>query len=277
MIEYDAISDIDFHGRPPSSRDNSIESYLLHQKPPEREESHLPIYLYHERIKKVLSIDPLSIEVRIEKKGLYPWEPACCWIEELEDENSSVVYRSYIQFHPSLFSSTRSKYALEPYVIVLHEYVHAIRASLQSPKYEEWIAYLISYHVSSSFCDRVRSILGPIFQSISEIVLFFITFFFLVAISLYSEFIPFSYIMAIPVILLLPFILRLFYYWQKTSRVLKILTKETLSPYRLLIRLEDRDIEYILLHGRWYSKEEMAKDWRLTYLYRRYVKETVSV
>lgn len=104
------------------------------------------------QVKDLYGIDPSSIEMVFEKKGLRFFEGGCTWI----DENRKAL----IQIKPGkVFFYKKEE-------ILAHEYVHALRAHLDEPKFEEFLAYRTSK-------NKFRALFGPMILSEKEVYLFF--------------------------------------------------------------------------------------------------------
>ncbi len=128
--------------------------------------------------------------------------------------------------------------------ILSHEAVHAARAAFSEPKFEEHLAYLTS---SSIF----RRILGPIFQSPKEslifVVLLGLTLFFQTLAFIDSFFFPlFSFCSISCFIYAIWGLKRLF--WRRwvllrAKKKLKIILKDSKKAQYVLLRLTDKEIQ----------------------------------
>ncbi|MGR3952228.1 MAG: hypothetical protein QRY74_04975 [Chlamydia sp.] len=197
------------------------------------------LHPYSQKIEAVLEAPIGNIPLIVSKKDLSPWEMACCFVDGDFGE---------IQLHPKLIQYSHSLWRLSSYAIILHEYVHAIRAPLHSIKYEEYIAYRVSREQVSSHIDRVRCFFGPLFESAGEVYLFFALYFFALFVSILLSFNPF-FQSSMPLLLISPLICRLIFKNRRVAKIhalLKIDLKSKEKATSLLIRLTDSDIDEIL-------------------------------
>lgn len=96
-------------------------------------------------------IRPDWIPFSYSKKGLALWEGGATWIEK-----GSARIQLKSKKNPFLYSMEE---------ILSHELVHAVRASFDSPQFEEILAFQTSV-------NPVRRFLGPLFSSPNESLLF---------------------------------------------------------------------------------------------------------
>ncbi len=102
------------------------------------------------RLQDLFGVKPDWVEIKIDQKGLLPWEAAATWIEE--DETGFKT--SHIQLKPNAFYL--------PEEIVAHELVHAMRLSFEEARFEEILAYRTSE-------KRFRRYFGPLFAKPKEV------------------------------------------------------------------------------------------------------------
>ena len=95
---------------------------------------------------------PDWIELRLESKGLLPWEGAATWIEEECGERAAMI-----QVKPSLPASLYSQEE-----VLAHELVHAMRLGFKENRFEEILAYRSSK-------KAFRRYLGPLFSNPTEV------------------------------------------------------------------------------------------------------------
>ncbi len=148
------------------------------------------------------------------KKGLSFWEGAATWIEDIP----------VIQLHPKL----KCKKLLGLYdkkEILAHESVHALRAPLNSVRFEEHFAYRTS-------TSRWRRYFGPLFRSHRESSFFLL----LLAFCTLGSFFFFPLFLA-PWLVLGTALIRL----MRTHRVLERCAKKL--PYSSLVRCTDEEIQ----------------------------------
>lgn len=100
----------------------------------------------------LFDVDIDSVPIEYSAKGLRPWEGAVTWIENGQ---------ARIQLHPRLKTGSLFFGLYSRDEILAHELVHALRAHLNAPRYEEYLAYWTSPH-------PWRRLLGPLFEKTWE-------------------------------------------------------------------------------------------------------------
>ncbi len=274
ILNYKKIAEKDVLGFIPAPVDSCYDEYLarveetsslLQEKIPSFIEEPL-LKSYTDRVEKLLQTSCCTISVQVDKKKLLFWEPGVSWIEEYKSLGYH-IYKTQVQFHPSLFLPSRSTFAMSPFIVILHEYIHALRAPLSSSKYEEYVAYTVSKMMATNTRDKIRCILGPLFESQKEVWIFFILSylgsFFLIyhlQIDTFFSFLLFQCIYNIAI--MLPFLIRLGIKWHRILYVFEHLQKSVQNSNKLVplfIRISDSDIETI------YTKGYVPKDWRWEY------------
>lgn len=204
-------------------------------------------------VQKLFNADPVWVEVTYSNKDLYPWEIACTWYDTVPS----------IQLHTRFKRKKTVFWIYSEDDVLVHEYVHAIRAPLGDSIFEEFF----SYHISNAF----RRYVGPIFETPAESLLF---------VSLFSATICAAFVTDIFWIpfgaLFLYFALRLIKRLYQFRRCLRHLSSITTSPLALMIRLTDEEIiQYSkespaeILRG---IQEKKAGDFRWHMLYDSYCK-----
>lgn len=181
-------------------------------------------------LKELFDVSPDWVRGYYSKEKLAPWHGAMTWI--LKD------FTYLIQLRPSL---KKGKY-LKIYdkdEILTHEAVHAVRAGLNSSKFEEFFAY---WTATSLF----RKIFGPLFQSPKEsnIFMLLLSLLFLGQLSLNPFLSLFSFLLPVGYVSFLLF--RLFLRRRKINKVLLKISSLTASKNKaraILFRLTDFEIE----------------------------------
>lgn len=112
--------------------------------------AHLEWARLHLRALFDVEIDHVPIEYSAE--GLRPWEGAVTWIEK---------GKARIQLHPRLKTGSLFFGLYSRDEILAHELVHALRAHLNAPRYEEYLAYWTAPRAH-------RRLLGPLFEKAWE-------------------------------------------------------------------------------------------------------------
>lgn len=202
-----------------------------------------------EELSKMINSSLDSIPVSVSKKGLYPWEPACCWIEEWEakESSSSVLLIPRIQLSSSLKKESFAsplflKIGPSPEAIIAHEYIHALRAHFLSHQYEEYMAYWFCRFFSRNTLDLIRFYFGPLFAGAREVVLWSLL---VIASTMALPFLE-SYegiLILVSLLLFLPLI-RLIFRWMRFSSAVRSLLSVFEEKYihAVLVRLEDSEI-----------------------------------
>jgi hypothetical protein len=106
-----------------------------------------------ELTKELFDADPDWVEVKMDAKGLLPWEGAATWIEE----NEKGQRISAIQLKPSL-----PAWLYLPEEMLAHELVHAMRMGFEDNRFEEILAYQTSK-------NKLRRYFGPLFARPAEV------------------------------------------------------------------------------------------------------------
>ncbi len=99
-------------------------------------------------IRALFDVEIDTVPIAYSAKGLRPWEGAVTWIEN---------GKARIQLHPRLEKGSLFFGFYSRDEILAHELVHALRAHLNSPRYEEHLAYWTSPYAW-------RRLLGPLFE-----------------------------------------------------------------------------------------------------------------
>lgn len=97
-------------------------------------------------------VDIESISVERSSKGLWPWELACCLIEDK---------KPVVQIRP----------ACEAKAVLCHELIHAARCRLDSPLFEEHIAYAATAVLFPRHVVKWRAWLSPIFPNSRVVII----------------------------------------------------------------------------------------------------------
>lgn len=204
------------------------------------------------------ALDIRSIPVKISKKGIFPWEPACCWTDTKGE--------SFIQIRPDSEHTLISKNA-----VLAHEYVHALRGRLFSNKFEEICAYTISADLFPKDFSRWRTWLSPLFSATNEVIF---SFFWMIGCwalpwALNTQFSVF-FLCGLSFLPVIGFLLRLFFQWNTWNKARAVLSSiNEKGALSLLIRLTDEDIEWISQYTEkdfpTALKERASKEWRWSF------------
>jgi len=196
-------------------------------------------------VEKLYDIDPKWVAITYSKKGLYPWEAACCWADDIP----SIQLQPVFEKKETLFGIYNKD------EILAHEFVHACRSHLGSNTYEELFAYLVSLHTTRGpmrVFSYLRAILGPLFSSPKEVMAFMgvvlltiFASFFCMAVSepnalLWTLFIFSTCAFAAMSLFFFSRLLCRLYRWM---RCYKILRKQSTTPLQLMVRLADDEID----------------------------------
>jgi hypothetical protein len=193
-------------------------------------------------LKELFDVSPDWVRGYYSKEKLAPWHGAMTWVF-----NESKDFTYLIQLRPSL----KKKKYLKIYdkdEILTHEAVHAVRAGLNSSKFEEFFAY---WTATSLF----RKVFGPLFQSPKESNIFMLLLSLLFLgqllqnpfLSLSSFLLPVGYVSFL--------LFRLFLRRKKINKVLLKISSLTASKNKaraILFRLTDFEIENF---SRWSHKK----------------------
>ena len=169
----------------------------------------------------------------------------------------AVFIKNFIPFFilPKQFKTRKKWLLFRRDEILAHESCHIARDCLQSVKYEEFFAYLLSY----SF---LRRLLGGIFQQQKEVfiligfisVIFGLEFFYILTFSSWSLLlIKVSSVIFISYLVFLLF--RQMGVYKNFTRAKKSLSSITDYPQSLLFRCSDKEIDLIAKHRKISSKE----------------------
>ncbi|MBS0656141.1 MAG: hypothetical protein JSR46_10215 [Verrucomicrobia bacterium] len=101
--------------------------------------------------------DPLWVEVLFSDEGLQPWEAGCTWYSSDHDQLPQIQLRRALQ------RKKRYLWLYDRDEILAHEYVHAMRAPLNSTLFEEFFAYFTSQYAGKSYVHYFRAFVGPVF------------------------------------------------------------------------------------------------------------------
>jgi hypothetical protein len=170
-----------------------------------------------EVLQRVFGVDPSWVRVEYSKKGLYPWEAGCTWYDTVP----------WIQLHPCFLTSQYRFGIYSKEEVLAHEYVHVVRAPLESDRFEEFFAYLISYYAKPGIVTSLRTFLGPLFDKPWQVIVAFVSF------------------LAFPIAGLLVvacLFARLLYCWRQFFLCKKQLQSITDTPLQLMLRLNDSEI-----------------------------------
>lgn len=201
------------------------------------------------------ALDVRSVPIEISKKGVFPWEPACCWI----DKKGTPM----IRVRPAREHRIVSKEA-----ILAHECVHAIRGRLFSNHFEEMCAYTVSAELFPKDFPRWRTWLSPLFSSATEVLF---TFFWMIGCWTLPWIIGMGISPLIPLSVaflpLLGYVLRLQKRWKKWHKARDLLTSiNPKTALALLVRLPDEDINWLAEQNAKdlpiKLKERSTKEWR---------------
>lgn len=168
-------------------------------------------------LRQVYGVDPSWVRVEYAKKGLYPWEAGCTWYDDVP----------WIQLHKSFLTSDKRFGIYSKEEVLAHEYVHAVRAPLESSRFEELSAYLLSYYAKKGPLTLFRAFLGPLFDRPWQVITAFVCFLFAPLIGLLFLGCCFA---------------RLLYTWRQWFLCKKHLLPITDAPLKLMVRLSDQEI-----------------------------------
>ncbi len=137
-----------------------LEQYVTKQKKGIASQHILPQELV-EAFGTKLKVDVTSLPVEETSKGLFPWELACCWIDE---EGNSLI-----RVRPEGTGSPVHRTA-----VIAHELIHAMRGGLASTRFEEVTAYAATRALFPRYLSAWRCFLGPLFDTSYEVILFLV-------------------------------------------------------------------------------------------------------
>jgi hypothetical protein len=183
-----------------------------------------------DRFEQLFGIRPETVPVVINSRKLKPWEAATTWIQEESGVRSCFIQLRSLK--PPLF------YSIEE--ILSHELVHAVRAHLDEPLFEEILAFRTS---TSPF----RRFFGPLFSQPFEATLFCATLLLSwVGLLLSILFDAPEYLWVswtLPVAACLPLLGRLFYHQYLFKRAYRYLNAQHLNPLMTLLHASDAQIK----------------------------------
>lgn len=180
------------------------------------------------------SLDVRSLPIEVSKKGMLPWEPACCWIDKQGN--------SFIRVRPKDAHRTVSRDA-----VLAHEYVHALRARLFSHSFEEICAYTVSAELFPKDFPKWRTWLSPLFSSAKELLFTFLWMIgcWTVPLFLHMEISPF-FLFPLSILPVIGYTIRLHKRWKKWNKAQALLSSlSEKSALPILMRLPDEDIEWL--------------------------------
>jgi hypothetical protein len=194
---------------------------------------------YSAYLKKTLHtlffINPLPHLASYDTTGLYFWEGAAMYSYE---ENGSC--RPKILVSPKFKMGKHLWYDRDE--VLAHEIFHAARIMYQEPKFEELLAYQTSK-------NRLRQILGPMFQNPLESIIFLFSVLLSLCISLSSIFIDLErvfYAQYVPIVYLMYLLLRVQYRQGLLKRAIKNIgpfLKDHSFALAFVARLTDEEIK----------------------------------
>lgn len=213
------------------ARPNESLFSFLSEPLPEQEacDSSSEIAEAREMVQKTIAVDTSSIPIEYNKKLLWPWEAACCCIDE---KGTAVVYLG--------------KRGEKSPPIIAHELIHAIRGRLNAPIFEEHLAYAICHKMFPRKSSWWRTVTGPLFLSPSEIIAFLSSVWIVCLLPLFFDWEPHLFFFLPSGIFLLYAFGRLAFRWQRWEQAVKIL--KDLFPssfYSVLVRLGDKEIVWL--------------------------------
>jgi hypothetical protein len=204
------------------------------------------------------SLDVRSLPVEVSKKGILPWEPACCWVDK--------EGKSFIRIRP--FDEHR---IVSRNAVLAHEFVHALRSRLFSNHFEEMCAYTAASELFPKDFPKWRTWLSPLFSSAKE---FMFTFCWMIGCwalpwIIDREFSPLL-LLVLSLSPLILFTVRLTLRWNKWNTARKVLSSiNEKGALPLLLRLADEDINWLsrqTLKGFPAAlKERTSKEWRWSF------------
>lgn len=196
---------------------------------PKEERSFSPVSKsIYETCIQYLDVDIRYITVCYDPKKLFLWEAACCIIDE---KDIPIIY-------------TKDTSYLSSEMILFHEYIHAMRARLDSSIFEEIIAFDCTRYFYPKELSKIRAIASSLFTNAYEVILLG---FFSILVSLlpiiFNQMIPLKTIYSLIFLVWAIPIVRLWRRIKIYSRTKKML--QTILPenfWKLLIRLSDEEI-----------------------------------
>lgn len=208
-------------------------------------------------LKEVYDIAPSWVPIIFDDKGLHFWEAGCTWYEN--DINTG-----YIQLKKKLEEKKTLFAIYDRDEILAHELVHAVRLPLQSKRFEEIFAYLVSWYIAkkknqgicSKFFILFRTTFGPLFftpfETSSFLLLTLITTFCTLFIPFFSFGTDLDYLLSftccIPLVALSFFLVRLcttwMRFWQCKNNICSFYQKsiDMHNALAIMVRLSDEDI-----------------------------------
>jgi len=201
---------------------------------PPRDESLVASFDYEKLISR-FGVKPTWISLISSSKGLMPWEAASTWNIEVPDVGNFPILQ---------FRKGKSYFGYGFQEIFEHEALHAVRAPLQSKRFEE----IICYRASSS---KFRQIFGGIFLNPHETILYLIVWLISILGSLFFSFFEMDFFLflgffsfALGICLTCFGFFRLFRSHQIIKKALNEIKKIAphLPPEAVLLRLSDEEI-----------------------------------
>lgn len=203
-------------------------------------------------------VNPTWVPICFSKKGLYLWEAGCTWYPD------SVEDTPLIQLRPAFEHAPRYLGLYDCQEVIAHEYVHAVRAPLQSELFEEIFSYIISLEFAKGFFGKAlrlfRAFFGPLFEKPSEVIFFLVSLsalllFGMYALSLASYFLIGTFLAVGGLCAF--FFIRLLIRWQQWLRCKKHL-QELFGKNHLPLMLRLYDEEIVQFSG---MPPEKIKQW----------------
>ena len=190
-------------------------------------------------VKKAFSdrfgIDIQKIPVEVSAKGLFPWELACCWIDQ--------DGRGTIQIRPN----DRSLKLVQSEAILTHEAVHAVRGRLFSRIFEEHCAYAACYEAFPNTFPGWRAFLGPLFTTPKEVIILMLFIWGTWGIPMLFDWdVSYALLSCLSLSFLVFPCIRLLSRWIVWRKALKNIGAEWPSKeWKLMIRLSDQEIKWL--------------------------------
>ncbi len=196
---------------------------------------------YSDHLKKCLHslffIDPLPHLASYETKGLHFWEGAAmCSYEEGGSSLPKILVSSKFK---------RGKYLwYDRDEVLAHEIFHAARIMYHEPKFEELLAYQTSK-------NRLRQMLGPMFQNPSESMFFLFSVFLSLCVTLSSIFVDIEiifYVQYVPIVYMLYLFFRVHYRQGQLKQAVKNIgpfLKDRSFALPFVARLTDDEIKIL--------------------------------
>lgn len=171
---------------------------------------------------KLFSFSAHWIKAFYSNQGLKPWEGAAIWM------GNDVKVQLRYGFKKGKYLKIYSRDEL-----LAHEAVHAARMAFQEPRFEEFFAYMTS-------SKKWRRIMGPLFQTPRETLIFII----ILLLSMVSSLINLNFVF-LPILMVFLLTIRLIKVrktFKQASRKLENFLKG--DPLPFLFRLTDKEIYF---------------------------------